>query len=208
MGSIITARSPAPLVAGLVLAACALGADTRAAADRAWKVTQGDVRVVCPMTVGGGFEARTRSLTGSVALAAPRPPSFSGALAVDLRTLETGIGLRDSHMREEYLQVGNGNGFETAVLSDIRLGDVDPETFVGRTSFTGSFRLHGTTRPVAGKVEVHRSGSTVSLEASFPVNLPDFGIPKPRYLGVGVKDRVEVHVALKAAPLPAARGES
>jgi hypothetical protein len=33
------------------------------------------------------------------------------------------------------------------------------------------------------------------VTASFPVNLPDYSIRKPRYLGVGVKDIVQVEVA-------------
>ena len=38
------------------------------------------------------------------------------------------------------------------------------------------------------------------VEATFPVTLPDYGIAKPRYLGVGVKDEVGVKVSLVAVP--------
>jgi polyisoprenoid-binding protein YceI len=196
--------------AAIAAAAC-LGllcaAAGRAADEPSWEIQRADVRVTCPMTVGGSFEAKTNALTGSVTLTTPQPPTFSGTLTVDLRTLQTGISLRDSHMREKYLEVDKGEAFTHARLSDIKLADVDPDTFVGRTQFTGQFQLHGTTRPIEGQVEIRRAGSTIHLDATFPVKIPDFGIPKPRYLGVGVKDRVQVHVSFDASPATSAGGE-
>src|ERR1700730_17414890 len=53
-----------------------------------WRVAQGDVRVVCPLTGGGTFEARTASITGPLSLPTARPAVFSGRLSVDLRTLD------------------------------------------------------------------------------------------------------------------------
>jgi polyisoprenoid-binding protein YceI len=156
--------------------------------------------VTCRLTVGGSFEARTAALTGAVAPTSPRPPAFGGSLALDLRTLETGIGLRDQHMRDTYLEVGRGEGFDTAVLSDLRLGDVDLQSFRGRTEFTGTLLLHGVRKPVTGKVEVRRGGDAVDLQATFPVTLSEFGIARPAYLGVGVADVVQVKVALSAQP--------
>jgi hypothetical protein len=64
-----------------------------------WRVDQGEVRVTCPMTVGGSFEAKTTTLKGSVIASATGAPAFDGSLAVDLRTLDTGIGLRNEHLR-------------------------------------------------------------------------------------------------------------
>jgi len=153
------------------------------------------------MTVGGSFEAKTVALTGSVTLAAPHPPSLAGELSVDLKTLDTGIGLRNDHMRDEYLEVGKGSGFEKATLSDIHLGDVDPDTFQGRTSFSGTLELHASRQLVSGEAEIRREGSSVKVEATFNVTLADYGIPKPQYLGVGVKSQVQVKVSLLAAPL-------
>jgi hypothetical protein len=159
-------------------------------------VTRGEVRVVCPMTVGGSFEAKTGSLVGNLTLATPRPPALDGELSVDLATLDTGIGLRNDHLRGEYLEVGRGAGFTRATLSDIRLGDVDPLTFQGRTAFAGTFLLHGAQKAITGQAEIRREGSAIRVEASFPVILADYGIPKPQYLGVGVKTEVQVRVFL------------
>jgi hypothetical protein len=184
------------LLAGFV----AVPAATALPAEGPWSVSQADVRVLCPLTVGGSFEARTTSLVGTVVVATSHPAAFVGDLAVDLRTLDTGIGMRNDHMREKYLEVGKGDGFESAVLSDIHLGEVDAETFQGRTTFTGTLLLHGTRRGVTGPADVRRVGSSVRIEAAFPVTLADHGIPKPQYLGVGVKGEVQVKVSFAATP--------
>jgi hypothetical protein len=47
---------------------------------------------------------------------------------------------------------------------------------------------------------MHSSGhDNREAAASFPVNLPDYNIPEPRYLGVRVKDTVQVEVAFTTA---------
>ena len=61
----------------------------------------------------------------------------------------------------------------------------DAATVTGATTFTATLLVHGTRKPVSGQARITRSGTDVRVEASFPVNLPDFGIPEPRYLGVG-----------------------
>jgi polyisoprenoid-binding protein YceI len=164
----------------------------------AWRVESALVRVVCPLTVGGNFEARTPALAGTLTIGAPRAP-LAGELSVDLRSLDTGIELRNTHMLGTYLEVDRGQGFDRAVLSSVLVsGDV--ETLSGSATFTGELRLHGVTKSVRGDAELTRSGSSVRVTAAFPVVLADHGIAPPRYLGVGVRDRVQVRVSFVAVP--------
>ncbi len=183
-------------LAGAALAILITGSGW-AADGSTWRVAHGEVHVLCPLTLGGSFEAKTTSLTGALTLASAGPAVMAGSLAVDLRTLDTGIGLRNEHLRNAYLEVGKGQGFDAAVLSDIDLGGV-PETFRGRTRFTAELLLHGVKKAVGGQAEVRREGPAVRVDASFPVTLADFGIAKPQYLGVGVKNDVQVRAALVA----------
>jgi polyisoprenoid-binding protein YceI len=196
-----TARSLA------VISLTVLGAKGRAAETPPFRVARGEVRVVCPLTVGGSFEARATSFSGTVALATPRPPAFEGDLTVDLRTLDTGIELRNHHMRDTYLEVGKGAGYDTAVLSDIHLGDIDAATFQGRTPFTATLLLHAARKPVGGDADIKREGSDVRVAARFSVRLDEFGIEPPRYLGVGVKNEVQVSISFVATPTPPSSGE-
>ncbi len=177
--------------ASLALAFCALGAH----ADSAWQVSGADVRVTCPLTVGGSFEARSPALSGTLT---PGAPQLSGELVADLARLDTGIGLRNEHLRDTYLEVGRGPDFAMARLSEIHLAATDLATFHGRTTFTGTLHLHGVAKPVAGSAEIQREAGTIRVRASFPVRLSEFGIAEPRYLGVGVKDEVQVGVVFTA----------
>jgi polyisoprenoid-binding protein YceI len=160
-----------------------------------WQVSRADVRVVCPLTVGGSFEAETSALAGALP---PAGSSLTGELSVDLPSLDTGIGLRNDHLRDTYLEVGRGPAFATAHLGEIRVAAPDLSAFRGRTTFTGSLSLHGATKPVAGTVEVEAEGRVAHVKASFPILLTDFGIAQPRYLGVGVTDAIRVNVRLTA----------
>ncbi len=205
-----TTQTPRPQAAArwwtwLVVLLVALPGTRALGADSSWRVARGDVRVVCPLTVGGSFEAKTGAIQGTVTPGAPGA-AFAGDLSVDLATLDTGIGLRNEHLRNKYLEVGRGQGFDRAVLSEIRLGDADPRGFEGKTAFSGTFLLHGTTKPVAGQATIRREGKNVRVEASFPVRVSVFGIEKPQYLGVGVRDQVTVTVSLLAEPADSPEG--
>ena len=168
------------------------------AAGGSWRVGQAEVSVKCPMTVGGSFDATTSALTGTLTSSTARPSALDGSVAVDLRTIDTGIALRNDHLRENYLEVDKGAGYDQAVLSDIVLQGLNADAAAGKGSFTGSLMLHGVKKTVTGPVEIRQAGAAWRVRASFPVNLPDYNIDKPRYLGVGVKDMVQVSVTFTA----------
>ncbi len=173
---------------GLALAGAAVVPPTT------WRVAQGNVRVICPITIGGSFEARTAALRGSVITSVNGPRAFDGSLAVDLRTLDTGIDLRNEHLRETYFEVNKGPGFDTAILSEIDLTGLSPDAPVGTGSFVGLLTLHGVTNRVTGPVDVRQAGAGLRVKASFSVDLSDYRIAKPRYLGIGVTNIVHVEV--------------
>jgi polyisoprenoid-binding protein YceI len=175
-----------------------LSAAVAVAASGPWRVDQAEVSVKCPMTVGGSFDAKTSALTGTLTASATRPSSFEGSLAVDLRTIDTGIGLRNEHLRGKYLEVDKGTGYDQAVLSEVALQGLNADLPAGKGSFTASLMLHGVKKTVMGPVEIRQAGTGWRVRASFPVNLPDYRIDKPRYLGVGVRDTVQVSVTFTA----------
>jgi polyisoprenoid-binding protein YceI len=175
---------------------------TPAVAQEPLRVSGGEVTVICPLTVGGSFEAKTENLSGDLAVASDNQ-SVKGALIVDLQTLQTGIGLRDKHLKANYLEVEKGPEFAAARLQDIRV-----ERLKGKTQFRGLLTLHGQKREVTGTADIKPNGSGYRMEATFPVKVADFQIPEPTYLGVGVADEVIVRVNLHAQPGAAAIGTS
>lgn len=168
-----------------------------ARAEDAYRVTSGDVTVVCPMTIGGSFEAKTTALSGSVTPGSGG--TVKGTLAVDLVNLDTGISLRNRHLRNNYLEVQKGPDFSTAKLENIKL-----EKLPGKTTFKGTMTLHGQQHEVSGTADVQQDGKGYRVQATFPVQISAFQIPEPTYLGVGVKDEITVQVNLVAAPATAA----
>jgi polyisoprenoid-binding protein YceI len=180
---------------GLLLAGAAV------VSPSTWQVGQGNVRVICPLTIGGSFEAKTVALRGSVISGANGSQTLDGSLAVDLRTLDTGIGLRNEHLREKYLEVDKGIGFETATLSAIHLTGLSPVAPEGKGSFTGRLTVHGVTKTVTGAVDVRRAIERLRVKASFRLDLSDYGIPEPRYLGIGVTNTVQVEVNFDVSTL-------
>jgi polyisoprenoid-binding protein YceI len=184
----------AVLLIGLGLTSASSVASVRATGIT-YRITKALVSVVCPLTVGGSIEARTSAVVGDLTLAGGSR-AVTGAVQVDLATLETGIGLRDRHMKDIYLEIRRGDTFATARLEEIRI-----ERAEGRTLFEGTFSLHGERRPISGvaDLQAQRDGG-VRVRARFPISLAAFGIQSPRYLGVGVQDEVQVQVALTAGP--------
>jgi len=192
----ITPRVRGILIALLISSPAAAVTLAVQSAD-AWRVSTGTVIVNCPLTVGGSFDAKTSGIEGQLTSSATAPTALTGELSVDLSTLDTGIGLRNRHMRERYLEIGKGDGFGKAVLKAVTL-EQSPLTFSGTTKFTGELTVHGVTRPVAGEARLQPAGNGARVQAAFPVHLPDYQIAKPRYLGVGVKDDVQVKVTFEA----------
>ena len=70
----------------------------------------------------------------------------------------------------------------------------------GRLVDQTTVELDEAVQDVTGPVEVKKTGSGLRVKASFPVNLSDYNIPEPRYLGVGVKNTVQVEVTFTATP--------
>jgi polyisoprenoid-binding protein YceI len=189
------------------LALLALLASSGVAAEGpAWRIERGEVKILVPLKPGGAFTATTPSLGGTLALEGSKPARLAGEVSMDLATIDTGISLRNQHLRENYLEVAKGEGFSRAVLSDIHLSEVAGETFDGTTPFTGTLLLHGVKAPVTGTAEIHREGEGRRVRAEFPLVLTDFAVTPPEYLGVGVGSRLLVKVSLMAMPVrPPAR---
>jgi polyisoprenoid-binding protein YceI len=166
-------------------------------AEDTYRVSGGEVIVVCPLTVGGSFEARTKTVSGEVAAAPSDAGTVHGVVKVDLQTLETGIGLRDRHMREKYLEVKKGPEFAVATIEGITIDKKE-----GKTSFNGTLLLHGQRKAIAGTAELKQQDGRIRVQAQFPLRVSEFAIPQPTYLGVGVQDEIQVKVTMTAEPAP------
>ena len=126
-----------------------------------------------------------------------------GSIAFDLESLETGIALRDRHLKENYLQTARYPK-ATLALSSIDLKPLPASASYKNASlpFEGVLSLHGAERPVGGEAKLTREGSKVSAAASFTIDIREFGIDVPSYLGITVAEKVQVKVSFSGTVEP------
>jgi polyisoprenoid-binding protein YceI len=107
----------------------------------------------------------------------------TGVFKVKLSDYKTGMDLRDTHMKDKYLEVAK---FPYATL---KLESVAPTE--AEFAWTGTLELKGETKPVKGTATVKEG----KLSASFAITIKDYpSIGVPAHLGVTVADKVTVVV--------------
>jgi len=117
-------------------------------------------------------------------------------IKVPLRNLTTGIALRDDHMRNKYLQIGSFPNAELSVdRASIRFPTGDG-TSSGDT--TGTMAIHGKTKNVSFHYNVARTGGSLHVGGTTKLDIRDYGIDVPSYLGVTVKPDIDVEVQFTA----------
>ena len=114
------------------------------------------------------------------------------SVIVGLRELTTGIALRDKHMRDKYLEVEK--------FPEARL-DVPRERLVGSGALVkskGTLTLHGKTAELPFEYRATCKGETCDVTGSIAINMNNFGIVIPKYLGVTMKPDVTVDLSFQA----------
>lgn len=135
-------------------------------------------------------------INGTTSELAVRDDAQKVVVTVPLANLKTGIDLRDKHMREKYLQVSQ---FPTAELEVSRASlnlPADGSNAAGTGK--GTMKIHGTSKPISFKYTARRAGATYQVTGNVQLNMKDFGIEVPSYMGVSVKPDVDVEVKFTA----------
>jgi polyisoprenoid-binding protein YceI len=118
-------------------------------------------------------------------------------IEVPLANLVTGIALRDRHMKEKYLEVAK---FPTTTLviarSALKLPAKDDRV---EGDVPGLLKLHGQNRPVTVHYQAKGTSGGFAAQGKFRLNMSDFGISVPSYLGVTVKPDVDVSATFSVA---------
>lgn len=123
-----------------------------------------------------------------------------GDLSFDLSSLDTGISLRNRHLKEKYLEIGK---FPKAELKLTKIDQIEKilsseEIDLDSLPFEGILSLHGVKKPVSGKTCVEKKKQTIDLKAAFDIKIKDFDIAVPSYAGITVADNIKIEVDLKA----------
>lgn len=135
------------------------------------------VTVDCKISPTGSFQAKTKEVKGGITL--KNNEVVADKIVVDLKSLTTGMGLRDDHMKKKYLEVDKN---PEAVLLIGKGKDGKGE---------GKIKIRGVEKDIKG---TYKLIGDKELEATFDLSLADFKISGIRYMGMGVKDTVKVTV--------------
>jgi polyisoprenoid-binding protein YceI len=146
------------------------------------KISDAEVLFVAHGSLGMRIEGKTADLS----------VSRSGdalEFVVRLETLQTGIDVRDRHMRDEVFEV------QRFPLARLRVLHPPPPAATTSGTALGELTVHGQTRPVNVAFKLKpRSGYDVT--ASFRMDLRDYGMTAPTYLGISVKPQIDVSADL------------
>jgi polyisoprenoid-binding protein YceI len=128
-------------------------------------------------------------------------PQGAISITVALSGVTTGIGLRDKHMREKYLQV---QSYPTAVLKVSRASLKLPKSGEGGAfDGEGTLTIHGKTKPVSFHYSAKSDGkSAYDVSGSMKIDMNEYGIETPKYLGITVKPAVDLSVSFTAEDKP------
>ncbi len=123
----------------------------------------------------------------------------AGKVTFALSSLDTGIKLRTEHMKQKYLEVDQ---YPEATLQITSIS-IPPEKAMSDFSienfpFTAQLSLHGVSKPIQGTATVKRGGNNLQIESKFAINISDFKIEVPRYMGITVADEVLVEMHAEA----------
>jgi polyisoprenoid-binding protein YceI len=169
-------RLPRVLVLAALLAAPALVAGF---------TSVGEAGAVFKAVGTGGFK-----MEGKTKQVAVTDDNTSVTVTVTLTDIATGISLRDNHAKK-YLEVEK---FPTTTLQVKKAALKIPEGAGPlEGSATGAYTLHGVTKdlPFTYKGSCAKDG-TCAVEGSMNINMKDFGVQVPSYLGITVKPDVVV----------------
>ncbi|KYG70703.1 YceI family protein [Bdellovibrio bacteriovorus] len=117
-----------------------------------------------------------------------------GEMNFALETLDTGIDLRNEHMKEKYLEVKKYPQAKL-IIKDLSLpSSWNPQNAkLQDHPFKGLLHLHGVEKEVEGTLSISEKLKT---EARFEIKISDFKIDIPSYLGIKVADVVKVQVLI------------
>ena len=143
------------------------------------------------------------------------PNNVSGAIRarfeVDLTTVKTGIGLRDQHMRDQYLETDK---HPKAVFEMIKVVEASQNMLEEQKAIEltveGTFSVHGITKMITipltityrKESEATRAklpGDLLRIEGTWQILLSDYKIKRPQFVLLKLDEMQKVHIDVFAS---------
>ncbi|HTG46640.1 MAG TPA: YceI family protein [Actinomycetota bacterium] len=120
---------------------------------------------------------RTSQVSGSMTIDGTKITALN--VSVDMTGLESDDSRRDNQLRERGLETDRFPTATFELTKPIDVGSTPKQGQQVRLEATGTFTLHGVTKPVTVPITAVWSGDLVAATASFDVALADYGIDPP-----------------------------
>jgi polyisoprenoid-binding protein YceI len=114
---------------------------------------------------------------------------LSGDMKFDLNSLDTGIELRNDHMKHKYLEV------QTYPYAVLHFTDFTFPKSTDQFEFTGDLEIKNVKKPIKGTAKIEKAAEGSKLSAEFSLKITDYPIGVPNYLGVTIAEDVTVQVS-------------
>jgi polyisoprenoid-binding protein YceI len=192
-------------IAILVFASGLFAAPVAAAPD-VWsqvEVRDGTASFHAPTTISGinvhgkstGLGARASVRDGSDGLALE---SIEATLPV--KSLATGMGVRDEHMRKLVFTSPDGTMPDVTFVSRDATCAPDAGKRQATCTVSGELAIRGVPRPFTMTLMVSRAGADFRAAGDGVLKLSAYGIERPAQFGVRVSDDVKLHLDFTARP--------
>lgn len=159
------------------LAAAAVGVDQK----------KMDVKFIARATGGLTFDGEVKKM-------AVTESSGSLVFRVAPKDIDTGIGLRNKHMRG-YLEADKFPEITLTVpRADVQIPEDGKET---KGTVRGWLTAHGVRKPAVISYTLGKKGKTYKIDSRFEFDIRDHGIKIPSYLGVTVEPVMPVEAELE-----------
>jgi polyisoprenoid-binding protein YceI len=128
---------------------------------------------------------------------------LNGAATFKIDSMDTGIGMRNKHMKEKYLEIGKYPDAKLTFKDMALPANSASENFSADSlPFKGLLSLHGVENPVEGTAKVDRKSDQTTIDARFSFKPSAYKVASPSFAGVTMADDVNVTVQI-AAPMRA-----
>ena len=110
---------------------------------------------------------------------------------VEVGSFDTGIGLRNRHMKEDYLHT------DKYPLTHFK-GQISSSKKISETEFdvttSGKLFLHGVTKDVTITGKIYKLQNGFKLKSDFSFKLPDYKIKVPKFMFVRISEEIKLQL--------------
>jgi polyisoprenoid-binding protein YceI len=151
------------------------------------------------------IEGGTATVTGTITLDPTNLEATTGKVMVAVATMQTGVELRDKHLREKDWLDGEAHPnivFEIKKLSNVSITSQGGGKGIAKATAEGSFQMHGVSKTISVPVEVtyiDKGGADVLMVKveSFNVSLKEHGVKgRTGIIGSKVSETISVKATL------------